>query len=158
MNQAAGRKSLGEPSEADKDRDSLERLMHEYNGVERVQHVIKFFFKNKSLINNFIRINQAAAINQFLNIVTTVPQILNFETKRLLWRVLIKKHLRKSQRDAGDHEIDVGCRRDQVFGDSFQQLKDIQLRSWKQKFTIEFHDEEGVDEGGLTKEWFQLIS
>ena len=93
--------------------------MHEYKGVERVQHVITFFFKNKSLINNFIRINQAAAINQFLNIVTTVPQILNFETKRLLWRVLIKKHLRKSQRDAGDYEIDVGCRRDQVFGDSF---------------------------------------
>ena len=72
--------------------------------------------------------------------------------------MLIKKYLRKSQRDAGDYEIDVGCRRDQVFGDSFQQLKDIQLQSWKQKFTIEFHDEEGVDEGGLTKEWFQLIS
>jgi len=49
-------------------------------------------------------------------------------------------------------------RRDQVFDDSYEQLKDISLESWKTNFTIEFHDEEGVDEGGLTKEWFELIS
>lgn len=86
-----------------------------------------------------------------------MPEILDFESKRLLWRVLIKKTLRKNQPD-GEYEIDIGVRRGQVFGDSFEQLKDISLASWKQKFTIEFHDEEGVDEGGLTKEWFQLIS
>lgn len=32
------------------------------------------------------------------------------------------------------------------------------MNHWRQKFSIEFHDEEGVDEGGLTKEWFELIS
>ena len=32
------------------------------------------------------------------------------------------------------------------------------MQSWLHKFTVEFHDEEGVDEGGLTKEWFELIS
>jgi len=49
-------------------------------------------------------------------------------------------------------------RRNQVFGDSYAQLKDINTNSWKQKFTVEFHDEEGVDEGGLSKEWFELVS
>ena len=86
-----------------------------------------------------------------------VPEILDFDSKRLLWRVLIKKTLRRNQPD-GEYEIDIGVRRNQVFGDSFEQLKDISLASWKQKFTIELHDEEGVDEGGLTKEWYQLIS
>lgn len=37
-------------------------------------------------------------------------------------------------------------------------MKDISLGSWRQRFTVEFHDEEGVDEGGLTREWFQLVS
>ena len=83
---------------------------------------------------------------------------MDFESKRLLWRICIKKHIRKISRDNGEYEIDIGVRRNQVFGDSFEQLKDIQLESWLQKFTVEFHDEEGVDEGGLTKEWFELIS
>lgn len=77
----------------------------------------------------------------------------------MLWRHLIKKHLKKQNRDNDQfYEIDIQVRRNQVFGDSFEQLKDIQVESWKQKFSIEFHDEEGVDEGGLTKEWFQLVS
>jgi E3 ubiquitin-protein ligase HUWE1 len=77
----------------------------------------------------------------------------------LLWRHLIKKHLKKQNRDNDQfYEIDIQVRRNQVFGDSFEQLKDIVVESWKQKFSIEFHDEEGVDEGGLTKEWFQLVS
>ena len=52
----------------------------------------------------------------------------------------------------------MGVRRNKVFDDSFEQLKDIPIKSWLNKFTIEFHEEEGVDEGGLTKEWFELIS
>lgn len=90
--------------------------------------------------------------------VIQVPEILDFDSKRLLWKVTIKKHIKRQLRDNGEFEIDIQVRRNQVFGDSFAQLKDINLDSWKQKFSIEFHDEEGVDEGGLTKEWFELIS
>lgn len=93
-----------------------------------------------------------------MSFVTLLPQLLEFESKRLLWRLCIKKHLRKSSREHGEYEIDIQIRRNQVFADSFEQLKDIQLESWRQKFTVEFHDEEGVDEGGLLKEWFELIS
>jgi E3 ubiquitin-protein ligase HUWE1 len=91
-------------------------------------------------------------------LVISVPEILEFDSKRLLWKICIKKYLRKNVKDNGEFEIDLQVRRNQVFGDSFEQLKHIQLDSWKQKFTVEFHDEEGVDEGGLTKEWFELLS
>jgi hypothetical protein len=59
-----------------------------------------------------------------------MPEILTFESKRLLWRICIKKHIKKSSRDNGDYEIDIGVRRNSVFGDSFEQLKDIQMESW----------------------------
>ena len=39
-----------------------------------------------------------------------VPEILDFDSKRLLWRVLIKKTMRKNQQDDG-FEIDIGVRR-----------------------------------------------
>jgi len=125
----------------------------------RTQDLIHFFYVNKRLLNSFIQSNQSpATVDHFLNFAIQLPQILDFESKRLLWRLCIKRHLRKSSRDNGEYEIDIQIRRNQVFADSFEQLKEIQLESWKQKFTVEFHDEEGVDEGGLLKEWFELIS
>lgn len=83
-----------------------------------------------------------------------MPCLLEFTSKRTLWRHLVKRHLKKSAREDQDFEVDLQVRRDQVFSDSFEQLKDVGVGSWKQRFVVEFHDEEGVDEGGLTREWF----
>mmetsp|Transcript_18663 Transcript_18663/g.31920 ORF Transcript_18663/g.31920 Transcript_18663/m.31920 type:complete len:206 (+) Transcript_18663:16-633(+) len=91
-------------------------------------------------------------------LVTMMPQIFEFDSKRLLWKQCIKRHARKVIKQSDDYEIDIGVRRDTVFGDSFEQLKDLTPAQWLQKFSVEFHGEEGVDEGGLTKEWFQLVS
>jgi len=67
-----------------------------------------------------------------LSLISNLPQLLNFSSKRLLWRHLIKKHLKKQNRDNDQfYEIDIQVRRNQVFGDSFEQLKDIQVESWK---------------------------
>jgi len=90
--------------------------------------------------------------------VIQVPQLLDFDSKRLIWKICVKKFIKKNLKDQGDFEIDLQVRRNHVFGDSFETLKHIQLDSWKQKFSIEFHDEEGVDEGGLSKEWYELLS
>ena len=84
--------------------------------------------------------------------------MLDFDSKRLIWRTQIKRHIKKQLKDSGEYEVDIGVRRNQVFDDSFEQLKNSPIEQWLQKFTIEFHEEEGVDEGGLTKEWFELVS
>lgn len=116
---------------------------------------------NKELLNVYIQKShsnqQSAQLTSLLDLVIMVPQILEFSSKRILWRQCIKKQLKKQGRDE-EYEIEVQVRRGQVFSDSFEQLKGVEIDSWKQKFSIEFHDEEGVDEGGLTKEWFQLVS
>jgi E3 ubiquitin-protein ligase HUWE1 len=40
-----------------------------------------------------------------------VPEILDFDSKRLLWRVCIKKYLRKNIKEYQEYEIDIGVRR-----------------------------------------------
>ena len=37
-------------------------------------------------------------------------------------------------------------------------MKHAKAEEWKTPLRISFQDEQGVDEGGLTKEWFTLLS
>jgi hypothetical protein len=37
-------------------------------------------------------------------------------------------------------------------------LKGIDINCWKGNFVVEFEGEEGIDEGGLLKEWYILLS
>jgi hypothetical protein len=42
--------------------------------------------------------------------------------------------------------------------DSYNELRRMDVNQLKGKFSIEFLEEEGTDLGGLTKEWFLLLS
>jgi hypothetical protein len=37
-------------------------------------------------------------------------------------------------------------------------LKSISVERWRGQLTVDFVEEQGIDEGGLTKEWFGLLS
>ena len=49
-------------------------------------------------------------------------------------------------------------RRDKVLMDSFAQLRRKPLGEMRLQLHIEFEGEDGIDSGGLTKEWFLLVS
>lgn len=57
-----------------------------------------------------------------------------------------------------NERFDFQIRRESAFPDSFLQLNSISSKAWRGRFGIEFKDEDGIDEGGLTKEWFSLLS
>lgn len=42
--------------------------------------------------------------------------------------------------------------------DSYNQLKNFKKEDLRTKISIEFVGEEGIDQGGLTREWYSLIS
>jgi hypothetical protein len=49
-------------------------------------------------------------------------------------------------------------RRDHVFEDSFYQLRVRTPEELRCRLSVAFHGEEGVDAGGLTREWYQIMS
>jgi len=63
---------------------------------------------NKKLINVFIRVNQQVVNVQLKNLVVKIPQILEFDTKRLIWRVMLKKAKQKQK----SGQWDILVRRD----------------------------------------------
>ena len=49
-------------------------------------------------------------------------------------------------------------RRISLFSDSYQAIKCLSTSDLQKKFLISFDQEEGIDAGGITKEWFLLLS
>lgn len=57
---------------------------------KRLKLIIKFCLEHKKLINNFVRANQQVLNESLKNVIMKVPQILDFDNKRLLFRTEIK--------------------------------------------------------------------
>jgi E3 ubiquitin-protein ligase HUWE1 len=85
-------------------------------------------------------------------------KVLEFDNKRNYFNR--KLHSRANERERHPHPpLQLAVRRDQVFLDSFKSLYFKTADEMKYgKLSIRFHGEEGVDAGGVTREWFQVIA
>jgi len=82
----------------------------------RLRTIVTFFICNKSLINQFIRVNQHFASNVVLrNLIVKIPQILAFDTKRLIWRLDLKRRQAKYK----ENGVDIRVNRNNVFEESY---------------------------------------
>ena len=61
----------------------------------RFKTLISFFIDNRKLINTFIQINSNVINKELLRLALMIPQILDFDTKRIIWKVELKRHQQK---------------------------------------------------------------
>ncbi len=80
--------------------------------------------------------------------------MLSFENKRLIFKTELKRLRKKSKY----HLMYLTVHREEVFEDSYAEIMHYDPEVLKGKIKIEFKHEEGEDAGGLTREWFQLLS
>lgn len=80
-------------------------------------------------------------------------KILNFANKKkyFMSKLIPQRHSRR-------HKFEVLLRRDQIFADSFFQLRSLTLDELKDPITVRFAGEEGIDVGGVTREWYLELS
>ena len=85
------------------------------------------------------------------------PKVLEFDNKRNYFTRRL--HSRGTEVRHPQPPLQLSVRRDQVFFDSF---KNLSYKSGDEikygKLSIRFNGEEGVDAGGVTREWFQVLS
>lgn len=107
---------------------------------------------HKKLLNQMIRSNPKLMSGPFALLVKN-PKVLDFDNKRYFFTA-------KLRTDAHERpKLSITVRREQVFLDSYRALffksnEDIK----KSKLEITFKGESGVDAGGLTREWYQVLS
>ncbi|GAO46185.1 hypothetical protein G7K_0422-t1 [Saitoella complicata NRRL Y-17804] len=117
--------------------------------------LLSFTDKHRKILNQMVRNNPNLMSGSFSLLVRN-PKALEFDNKRNYFTRKI--HERPNTRDTFA-PLQLNVRRDQVFHDSFRALYFKTADEIKySKLNIRFHGEEGVDAGGVTREWFQVLA
>ncbi|RDW82428.1 hypothetical protein BP6252_03540 [Coleophoma cylindrospora] len=115
-----------------------------------------FTEEHRKILNDLVRHTPKLMSGTFSLLVKN-PKVLEFDNKRNYFSRSI--HNRNPQTRQTFPPLQLSVRRDQVFHDSFKSLYFQTGDQMKYgKLSIRFHGEEGVDAGGVTREWFQVLS
>uniref|UniRef100_F6I565 HECT-type E3 ubiquitin transferase n=1 Tax=Vitis vinifera TaxID=29760 RepID=F6I565_VITVI len=114
---------------------------------------VRFAEKHRRLLNAFIRQNPGL-LEKSLSLVLKAPRLIDFDNKRAYFRSRIRQQ--HEQHLSGPLRISV--RRAYVLEDSYNQLRLRPTQELKGRLNVQFQGEEGIDAGGLTREWYQLLS
>lgn len=113
----------------------------------------RFAERHRRLLNAFIRQNPGL-MEKSLSILLKAPRLIDFDNKRAYFRSRIRQQ--NEQHISGPLRISV--RRAYVLEDSYNQLRMRPTQDLRGRLNVQFQGEEGIDAGGLTREWYQLLS
>ncbi|KAG2225111.1 hypothetical protein INT45_011794 [Circinella minor] len=118
-----------------------------------------FFFafteEHKKILNIMVRNNPSLMIGSFSLLVRN-PKMLEFDNKRNYF--VQQLHKRTGPREHYQ-PLQMNVRRQYVFEDSYHQLLGRTGDEIKYgKLGVRFYDEEGVDAGGVAREWFSVLA
>jgi E3 ubiquitin-protein ligase HUWE1 len=115
-----------------------------------------FTTEHRKILNELVRQN-SKLMNGSFSLLAKNPKVLEFDNKRTYFTRQIHSRSREARHPQPPLHLQV--RRDQVFLDSFRSLYFKGADEMKYgKLSIRFHGEEGVDAGGVTREWFQVLA
>ncbi|TID30437.1 hypothetical protein CANINC_000948 [Pichia inconspicua] len=113
-----------------------------------------FTEEHKKILNHMIRNNSKLMSGPFALLIRN-PRVLEFDNKRVYFEYKLHDDTLTDKKD----KISINVRRDQVFLDSYRNIffKPVD-KIKKNTLEIKFNGEEGVDAGGVTREWYQVLS
>ncbi|EME49335.1 hypothetical protein DOTSEDRAFT_68195 [Dothistroma septosporum NZE10] len=116
----------------------------------------KFTEEHRKILNELIR-NNPKLMNGNLSVLAKNSKVLEFDNKRSYFSR--KLHDRRAEVRVSHPSLQLSVRRDQVFLDSFKSLYYKTGNEIKYgKLNIRFHGEEGIDAGGVSREWFAAMA
>ncbi len=149
--------TLGE-APASQAANAKEMLLSSPPPEDRISSLFFLFTEeHRRILNELVRQNPKLMSGTFSLLVKN-PKVLEFDNKRNYFNRSV--HAKTGQQQRPQYQpLQLAVRRDQVFHDSF---KSLYFKSGPEmkfgKLNIRFHGEEGVDAGGVTREWFQVLA
>ncbi|KAM0754299.1 HECT-domain-containing protein [Meredithblackwellia eburnea MCA 4105] len=117
---------------------------------------LAFTGKHKKILNTMVRNNPSLLSGSF-SVLVHNPNMLEFDNKRSYF--FSRLHDRSQRQRAHYGTLQINVRRQYVFEDSFNILERKSGDEIKHgKLSVKFYDEEGVDAGGVTREWYSVLA
>ncbi|KAJ2082111.1 E3 ubiquitin-protein ligase tom1 [Coemansia sp. RSA 988] len=126
-----------------------------------VAYFQNFTERHKKVLNTLVRNNPGLLSGSFSLLVYN-PHVLDFDNKRSYFNQRLHDDVTSTRRGAAaplGNLLQVNVRRPTVFVDSFHQFAGKTGDEIKRaRINVKFRDEEGVDAGGVSREWFQVLA
>ena len=126
-----------------------------------------FTEEHKKILNHMIRSNPKLMSGPF-SVLIRNSKVLEFDNKRAYFDQKLheeddnnhsNENGENNIRNEGREKLTINIRRDQVFLDSYRNIFFKPVDKIRRSiFDIHFNGEEGVDAGGVTREWYQVLS
>lgn len=120
--------------------------------------VLTFVANNKVLLNALIRSNPSL-LDKSLKALVKMPKcrvFLDFDVKRQWFKTQVRRLRQQASRRHGSFRLNL--RRRHVFEDSFHAFVHRNADELRGRLHITFVNEEGVDAGGLSREFFAILA
>lgn len=117
------------------------------------QELGNFLSRHRVPVNALLRANPTLLESSF-KMALKHPQTIDFDNKKSYFRSLIRK--RGSNSHASTLRIHV--RRDYVYNDTYHNLRSKTKEEMKGRLHVQFTGEEGIDAGGVTREWYTILA
>lgn len=133
------------------------RLLAVIRGEAHLEQLAKFAEKHRKVLNSLVRATPSLLTVGSLRILTRTSKFLDFDNKRLFFRHQL--HRRAVSPEANLGTVQLNIRREHIFEDSYRLLMSKSADEVRfSKINVKFHGEDGVDAGGVTREWLQELS
>jgi len=122
----------------------------------RAHRLLHFVQSNKGLLNLLVKAKPALLDDSFSAFVriTQLRACLKFDNKRKYFFTQLKR----SNHSVSRRGVHLQIRRSQVFEDSYHQLRSRTAEELRGRLQVNFYGEEGVDAGGLSREWYVILA
>lgn len=140
---------------------NLSALVASDAGLDKLvggKRLVTFVASNKVLLNALVR-NNPGLLDKGLRGLVQVPQcriFLDFDVKRQWFKTQVRRLRQHASRRHGSLRLHI--RRKNVFEDAYHQLRLRNADEMRGRLHITFRNEEGVDAGGLSREFFGILA
>lgn len=120
--------------------------------------LIEFATSNKILLNALVR-NNSSLLDKGLKALVHVPRcrhLLDFDVKRHWFKTQVRRLRQHASRRHGSLRLHISRRN--VLIDAYHQLRLRNADEMRGRLHITFRDEQGVDAGGLSREFFGILA
>ncbi|KAM7209456.1 E3 ubiquitin protein ligase [Naviculisporaceae sp. PSN 640] len=150
--------TLGDAPQA-QSQSSKEMLLSSPPPENRIAGLFFTFTEDhRRILNELVRHNPKLMSGTFSLLVKN-PKVLEFDNKRNYFNRSVHSKSGAPNARQNYQPLGLSVRREHVFHDSFKSLYFKTGPEMKfGKLNIRFHGEEGVDAGGVTREWFQVLA
>lgn len=148
------------PDQAPEDLSELRQLEHARSRSRQIDFLDKLtieslFFKgvrsNRNLFNYLLSQTPRISSSPLSVLIRHTPRFINFEIKRKYFNQTVQALRTKTT-------LKLTIKRSNIFHDSYSQISKKSSAQIRGKLNIKFQDEEGIDAGGVQREWYNELS